>query len=104
MNGMPEYDETRAEPLCRAGVLLPMDENSMTDELALLAALQRDISGRLRPVCGDMTEEQFEALVREIAAVKIKYGDESYLMTSLKSELTTIMRDDARGGEATSPA
>ena len=41
----------------------------MKHELALLAALQRDISERLRPVCLDMSEETFQEIVRDIVAV-----------------------------------
>ena len=59
----------------------------MKNELALLAALQRDISERLRPVCQDMPEETFEEIVRDIVAVKLKYGVESELSASLQLEL-----------------
>ncbi len=62
----------------------------MEHERALLAALQRDISERLRPVCLDMPEETFQEIVRDIAAVKLKYGVESELSTSLRLELEQI--------------
>lgn len=72
-----------------------MTANSMNEELALLAELQRDITARLRTVCGDMSEDDFEKLVREIAAVKIKYGYESD--RSLKTDLSTILRGESAG-------
>lgn len=55
----------------------------------LLAALQRDIATRLRSVCDTMTEEQFEQLVRDIAAVKLKYGLESDVVASLRETLAS---------------
>ncbi len=63
----------------------------MTHELALLAALQRDISERLRPVCTDMSEDTFQEIVREIVAVKMKYGAESELSASLRLELEHLV-------------
>ena len=62
----------------------------MKHELALLAALQRDISERLRPVCRDMPEETFQEIVRDIVAVKLKYGVESELSASLQLELEQL--------------
>lgn len=56
----------------------------MNDQMTLLAALQRDISDRLRPLCGDLSDESFERLVRDIAAVKIKYSVEYELSASLR--------------------
>lgn len=49
----------------------------MTDETEKLAVLKADIAARLRPVCSDLSEESFQQLVREIAAVKLKYDIES---------------------------
>jgi len=62
----------------------------MKHELALLAALQRDISERLRPVCLEMPEETFQEVVRDIVAVKLKYGVESELSASLQLELEQL--------------
>lgn len=66
----------------------------MTEELTLLAALQRDIEERLRPVCGGMTEDVFAELVRDIAAMKIKYGPENDLSGTLRTELDGSGSDD----------
>jgi len=51
----------------------------MADRKELLAALERDIAERLRPICREMPEQEFEQLVREIAEVKLKYAKESEL-------------------------
>lgn len=59
----------------------------MNHELDLLAELQRDISERLRPVCLEMSEDTFQEIVREIVAVKLKYGVESELSSALQLEL-----------------
>lgn len=56
----------------------------MTKGQEQLAALQRDIGNRLRPVCQGMSESSFEALVRDIAAVKLKYGAESEASESVR--------------------
>ena len=69
----------------------------MKNELALLAALQRDISERLRPVCSDMSEETFQEIVRDIVAVKLKYGVESELSAALQLELEQFS-SRTRGG------
>jgi hypothetical protein len=63
----------------------------MSEELQLLAALQRDIAARLRSVCSSMDETEFESLVREIAAMKIKYGPESEVSGSLRNELHNLV-------------
>ena len=63
----------------------------MAAELELLAILQRDIAKRLRPVCAQMSEQTFDELVRDIAAMKLKYGTDSDLKGSLRGELTTIL-------------
>ena len=55
----------------------------MDDPSALLAALQRDISDRLRPICSGLSEQDFEQLVRDIALVKLKYGTEGELSARL---------------------
>ena len=63
----------------------------MTDQLALLAALQRDISDRIRPICSGMSEESFQALVRDIALVKLKYGTEGELSPALRRQLDELV-------------
>ena len=65
----------------------------MKDQLALLAALQRDISDRLRPVCSGLSEESFQELVRDIAMVKLKYGMDGDLSASLKVQLGQLMTE-----------
>lgn len=42
-----------------------------------LDLLEQDIAERLAPVCKEMAPEDFLALVRDIARVKIKYGVQS---------------------------
>jgi len=62
----------------------------MDDQLALLAALQRDISDRLRPICSGLSDKDFEQLVRDIALVKLKYGMEGGVSASLRVQLDQI--------------
>jgi len=62
-----------------------------SEELKLLAALQSDIAARLRPVCNQMEEAMFNELVRDIAAMKIKYGPDSDVSGSLRIELQTLL-------------
>lgn len=74
----------------------PIEKNSygkteMAAELELLATLQRDIAKRLRPVCAHMSEQTFDELVRDIAAMKLKYGADSDSSGSLRVELHTIL-------------
>jgi hypothetical protein len=38
-----------------------------------LARLHSELALRLRPVCADMPPSEFDALVREVARVKVKY-------------------------------
>ncbi|MDP9176572.1 MAG: hypothetical protein M3O61_02730 [Gemmatimonadota bacterium] len=42
-----------------------------------LERLERDIAARLRPVCGHLSPESFQELVRDIARVTLKYDPES---------------------------
>ncbi len=42
-----------------------------------LDLLERDIAARLKPVCTEMSPEEFRELVRDIARVKLKYGRDS---------------------------
>lgn len=71
----------------------------MTNGQERLASLQHDIANRLRPVCQDISEASFDELVREIAAVKLKYGEESEASESIRdrvkppvAELETLVR------------
>ncbi len=69
----------------------------------LLRALQRDIAERLRPVCSNLSEESFEQLVRDVAAVKLKYGLESDSSGSLSEELSMLIHA-GRDGRGSSPS
>jgi hypothetical protein len=78
----------------------PRHPTQMTNQSELLAALQRDISERLRPVCDGMSEASFQELVRDIALVKLKYGLDGDQSPSLKvalGQLTTNSPDDGTG-------
>jgi hypothetical protein len=68
-------------------------KTEMAAELELLATLQRDIAKRLRPVCAQMSEDAFDELVRDIAAMKLKYGADSDLSGSLRVELNALVDD-----------
>lgn len=59
--------------------------------MELLAVLQRDISARLRPVCGSMPEQEFDKLVCNIAAIKLKYGVEAELSAAFRERLTAAV-------------
>lgn len=74
----------------------------MENPTDLLRALQRDIAERLRPVCLNLSEESFEQLVRDVAAVKLKYGLEMD-SGSLSEELSLLLheRRGAGGSSAT---
>ena len=91
------------EHLCTSSVFPDVKffgESLLKNELALLAALQRDISERLRPVCSDMSDETFQEIVRDIVAVKLKYGVESELSAALQLELeqfSSRMRNGSGG-------
>lgn len=76
----------------------------MKNQSALLAALQRDISDRLRPVCSGLSEEGFEQLVRDIALVKLKYGADGEPSASLRRQFDQMMAkspDDSGGSVLT---
>jgi hypothetical protein len=45
----------------------------MEDSQAALALLERDIANRLRAVCSHMPEDDFNAMVRDIAEFKLKH-------------------------------
>ena len=69
----------------------------MDDQSALLAALQRDISDRLRAVCSGLPDEDFEQLVRDIALVKLKYGIEGEASASLRLQLDQLLGESPEG-------
>ena len=69
----------------------------------LLAVLQQDIAARLRPVCGNMAETEFDQLVRDIAAVKLKYGVEAELSAAFRERLTAAVGDRPARGTESSP-
>ena len=62
----------------------------MNDEKALIAALRRDISERLRPVCKGMSEENFQQLVSDISAVNLKYGVELKVSAAAQRRLDKL--------------
>jgi hypothetical protein len=66
---------------------------TLSDEMDLLAVLQHDIAERLRPVCGSMPEIDFQQLVRDIAAVKLKYGVEAELSAAFRERLTSAIEE-----------
>ena len=69
----------------------------------LLGALQLDIAERLRPVCSNLSEETFQQLVRDVAAVKLKYGPETDSSGSLSEELSVLL-DANRGAGGSTPS
>lgn len=40
--------------------------------------LRQSIARRLRPVCPDISEDEFERLVRDVARVKAKYDEDPF--------------------------
>lgn len=70
----------------------------MNQEMDLLAALQYDIAARLRHVCGNMSEQDFEKLVCDIAAVKLKYGVEAELSATFRDRLSSAVEDRQTDG------
>lgn len=65
----------------------------MTNGQEVLARLQEDIANRLRPLCPDISESSFDELVREIAAVKLKYGEESEASESVRVRVNLPVDD-----------
>lgn len=59
----------------------------------LLAVLQQDIAARLRLVCGNMPAHEFDRLVCDIAAVKLKYGVEAELSAAFRERLTAAVEE-----------
>jgi hypothetical protein len=56
-----------------------------------LDALEQDIAERLRPVCNHMTAESFEALVSDIARVKMKYGLQSMATEQMSGAIADVV-------------
>lgn len=56
-----------------------------------LELLERDIAERLRPVCGHMSPESFQELVRDIARVKMKYGLQSLPTEQLHGRIADVV-------------
>ena len=71
----------------------------MSQEMDLLAVLQHDIAARLRSVCGNMPQHEFDKLVCDIAAVKLKYGVEAELSAAFRERLTAAIDDRQGDGE-----
>lgn len=46
---------------------------------SLYAQLHVDVAGRLRRVCGHMSAEQFDELVRDICALKLRWAQAAKL-------------------------
>lgn len=67
----------------------------------LLAVLQHDIAARLRPVCGNMPDHEFDQLVCDIAAVKLKYGVEAELSAAFRQRLSAAVDRRQHGEEGT---
>jgi hypothetical protein len=56
-----------------------------------LDALERDIAERLKPVCSHMSDESFQALVSDIARVKMKYGLQSMATEQMSSAIADVV-------------
>ena len=55
----------------------PTERTLMDNIDPTLDRLEHEIAARLKPVCTEMTPEEFNELVRDIAKVKLKYEPES---------------------------
>lgn len=56
-----------------------------------LDKLEQDIAERLRSVCGHMSDEEFRALVSDIARVKLKYGLQSLPTEQLHGSIADVV-------------
>ena len=56
-----------------------------------LDKLEQDIAARLRPVCAHMSDEEFRALVSDIARVKLKYGLPSLPTEQLHGSIADVV-------------
>lgn len=66
--------------------------------MELLAVLQHDIAARLISVCGAMSQADFDKLVCEIAAVKLKYSIEAEVSASFRQRLTAAVDERQTSG------
>ena len=57
-----------------------------------LNPLERDIAARLKPVCTEMSPEEFLELVRDIARVKLKYGPDNLASEELQARTDDVSR------------
>jgi hypothetical protein len=80
-----------AERLMVAALNFSAGAIELSQEMDLLAVLQHDIAARLRAVCGHMPEHEFDELVCDIAAVKLKYGVESELSAAFRERLSAAV-------------
>ncbi|MEP6906334.1 MAG: hypothetical protein ABI875_09615 [Gemmatimonadales bacterium] len=71
----------------------------MADSEPNFDLLERDIAARLKPVCAEMSDEEFAALVRDIARVKLKYGLESLGNEQLHGPTAGLIRAVINTGE-----
>lgn len=71
----------------------------MTSSEPNLDLLERDIAARLKPVCTEMSDEEFFALVKDIARVKLKYGLESLGTEQLHGPTAELIRAVTSSGE-----
>lgn len=58
----------------------------MADSKAALARLEREIADRLRNVCSHMPEDDFMAMVRDIAQFKLKHESDEGEIGSPREE------------------
>lgn len=61
----------RARPL---HLKLRMERRREADRQAHLERTKREVADRLRPVCTEMPEHEFQNLVEQVVATKIKYS------------------------------
>jgi hypothetical protein len=73
--------------------LLLFGATNLSQEMDLLAVLQHDIAVRLRAVCGNLPQQEFDKLVCDIAAVKLKYGVEAELSAAFRERLTAAVEE-----------
>jgi hypothetical protein len=54
-----------------------LDDGALTKREAQRKALIASISRRLRPVCSQMPIVEFDAMVRDMADIELKYADQT---------------------------
>jgi hypothetical protein len=50
-----------------------MDQRHVAESDAEVERLKRDVAARLRPVCTNMSQDEFDRLVGQIVAINLKY-------------------------------